>query len=149
MLSTESRGNDVEVFLTAETQWDGSRGLRRTTLGKVVYFFEHQGNDLRRDQSDHVKEGVWTVWAAVLEYVTAAGTGQQRRVDPVTGCDVFILRKKLTFYPVSAIRRVEHMVHNCPTRGANPCRLVRENGKRGVQYLLNKNFHSFRRDPIA
>ena len=76
----------------------------------------------------------------------------------MTGCDVFTLRRKLSFYPASAIRRVVHMVHSCPASGASACGLVSEGGKRavwrcilphGVQYLLNKYFHSFGRDPIA
>ena len=43
--SAASRGNDVQIYLKAEDQRAGNRGLGSTTLGRVAYFFEHQGND--------------------------------------------------------------------------------------------------------
>lgn len=156
-LSTASRANDVEIYVTPKAQEDGTRGVRFTTLGKVVYFFEHRGNALRRRGAAHIQQGAWTAWVAVLEYVTA-GTGHRRKVDPATGCDVFILRRTLTFYPVSAIRCVVHMVHSCPTSGEFACGLRSQGGKKavwrciprhGAQYILNKYFHSFGRDPIS
>ena len=83
------------------------------------------------DASLPVAEMVNTVWVAVQEYVTAE-RGHSRKVDTATGCDVFTLRKVSSFYPVSAILLVVHIVHACPTSGASPCGLVREHGKKAV-----------------
>ncbi|CAM9154903.1 unnamed protein product, partial [Hapterophycus canaliculatus] len=156
--STASRGNDVEIYLTVEAQRQGSRGLSQTTLGRVAYFFEHQGNDWRRgDGSASIPEGEFTIWVAVSEYVTA-GVGTRRKVDTVTGLDEFKMRRTLTFYPACAIRRVVHMMHSCPATGASACGLVEEGNKRpiwrcislaGSTYLLNKYFHCVGRDSIA
>lgn len=156
-LSSSSRGSDVEIYVTADARRNKTRGLRHTTLGKVAYFFEHQGNDLRRvGEEEMVREGVWTVWVAVLEYVTA-GRRHTRKVDSATGCDVFSLRNTLSFYPASFIRRVVHMVHQCNSRGTSSCGLVRGGEKvaqwrcrveRGDTYLLNRYFHALGRDPV-
>lgn len=156
--SAASRGSDVEIYLKAEDQRAGNRGLGRTTLGKVAYFFEHQGNDWRRGESSNaIPEGEFTIWVAVAEYVTA-GVGNKRKVDPVTGLDMFRMRTSLTFFPASAIRCVVHMMHACSTTGTSACRLVDEGSKRPVwrcnltgnpNYLLNKYFHSVLRDSIA
>lgn len=158
MLDRPSGANDVELFVSASDVRDGTTGVGHTTLGKVVYFFEHQGNDQRKGDSDRIEAGVVTVWVAVLEYVTA-GTGHQRKVDPVTGFDVFHLRNTLSFFPVQALRRTVHIVHQCPTsRASTSCGLVSGSKKRqdwrcrlGKQssYLLNKYFHSIARDPYA
>ncbi|CAN0424840.1 unnamed protein product [Laminaria digitata] len=157
-ISTSTRGNSVEIYVTQEAQADETRGVRFTTLGKVAYFFEHRDNNLRREDAGRpVEKGEFTVWVAVQEYVTA-GKGHSRKVDPATGCDVFTLRRAYSFYPVSAILRVVHMVHACPTSGEFACGLVREDGRKAVwrcalhhggQYLLNKYFHSLGRDPIG
>lgn len=109
--STSSRANDVEIYVTAEAQQGGDRGLEHTTIGRVAYFFEHQGNDWRRGDSSDIPEGEFTIWVAVSEYVTA-GVGNRRKVDPVTGLDEFRMRQTLTFYPASAIRCVLHMIHS-------------------------------------
>ncbi|CAN0258856.1 unnamed protein product [Scytosiphon promiscuus] len=156
--STASRASDVELYVTAAARRSECRGLGSTTLGRVAYFFEHQGNDWRRgDDGGVAPEGVFTVWVAVSEYVTA-GVGHKTKVDPVTGLDEFRMRTGLTFYPASAIRRVVHMMHYCPTTGASACGLRdRAGGKRvwrctllnGSTYLLNKYFHSVGRDSIA
>lgn len=156
--STASRASDVEIYLTAAAQRDDRRGYTFTTLGRVAYFFEHQGNDWRRgDNGNSAPEGVFTVWVAVSEYVTAA-TGNRRKVDPVTGLDEFRMRTGLTFYPASAIRCVVHMMHACPIAGRSPCGLHGEAGSKRVwrcilqntsTFLLNKYFHSVGRDSIA
>eukprot|EP00752_Nemacystus_decipiens_P016129 g14422.t1 len=101
--STSSRANDVEIYLTPEAQESGTTGLEDTTIGRVAYFFEHQGNDWRRGDSSDIPPGTFTIWVAVSEYVTA-GVGNRRKVDPVTGLDEFRMRQALTFYPASAIR---------------------------------------------
>lgn len=157
-LSNSSRGNDVEIYVTQDAQEDGVRGVGFTTLGKVAYFFEHRGNDSRReDPSGRPERGVYTVSVAVQEYVTA-GKSHSRKVDTATGCDVFTLWKAYSFYPVSAILRVVHIVHACLTTGGFTCGLVREVGKKavwrcdlrdGMQYMLNKYFHSLGRASIA
>lgn len=156
MLS-RSAGNDIEIYLTANAVREGMTGVGRTTFGHVVYFFEHQGNNQRRNDNDRFKVGVYTIWVAVLEYVTA-GAGHRLKADPCTGLDVFHLRTVLSFYPVSAIRRVVHMMHLCPTSGAGACGLVKEGNKKPAWrckinkhsgYLLNKYFHSIGRDPFA
>lgn len=70
--STASRGSDVELFLTLKDQLQGNHELGRTTLGKVAFFFEHLGNDWRRDEdSGVIEEGEYTIWMAVSEYVSA------------------------------------------------------------------------------
>ena len=93
---------------------------------------------------------------AVSEYVTA-GVGNSLTTHHATGLAEFKMRQTLTFYPASAIRRVVHTMHACPTSGESACGLVRENGKRprwrckllGTStYLLNRFFHGSRRDPI-
>lgn len=156
--STASRGNDVEVYLTAEDQLHGLCGIGHTTLGKVGYFVEHQANSWRRGNSSNaIPEGEFVVWVAVAEYVTA-GVGNRRKVDLATGLDEFKMRQKLSFFPASAIRRVMHMMHCCPTSGASACGLVREGCHQprwqctqlsSSSYLLNKYFHSVGRDSIA
>lgn len=155
--SVASRANDIEIYLTDDARRSESRGLGYTTLGRVAYFFEHQGNEPRRGEEDTRKEGVFTIWVAVSEYVTA-GVGNKRKVDPVTGLAEFRMRQALTFYPASAIRCVVHMMHACTTTGASACGLGREGGTRTMwrctvhknsTYLLNKYFHSVGRDSIA
>lgn len=157
MLADLSRGNDVELYLDKAAQSSESRGLNSTTLGKLLFFFSHRGNDLRMEEgSNDVFEGDLTTWCAVLEYVTAA-RGNGRMVDPGTGCDVFKLRKTVKYFPASSIRSMVHMVHLCVSSGASPCGLVRKNDvlewqcsiQDGSRYLLNKCFHSFGRGPIA
>ena len=155
---TALRPCDVEIYRTADAQSSDSRGYGFTTLGRVAYFFKHQGNDWRRgDQGNPAPEGQSTVWVAVAEFVTA-GVGQQRKVDPITGFDEFRMRSGLTFYPASAIRCVVHMMHSCPTTGASACGLDGEAGCKRVwrckllhssTFLLNKYFHSVGRDSIA
>ena len=87
-----------------------------------------------------------------------AAAGNKRKVDLVTGLDVFRMRASLTFCPASAIRCVVHMMHACSTTGASAYHLVDEGGKRPVwrcnltgnsNYLLNKYFFSVLRDSIA
>lgn len=156
-LSTASGANDVEIYVTPKAQKDGTRGVRFTTLGKVVDFFEHQDNDVRRGDTAHIQQGPWTVLVAVLEYVTA-GAGHRRKVDPATSCDAFTLRRTITFYPASAIRCVVQMVYSCPSSGEFACGLGNQGGKKavwrctlrhGTQCILNKYFHSFGREPIG
>lgn len=155
--STASRGSDVEIYLTAEDQREGNRGLGQTTLGKVAFFFQHQGNPWRRDEeSGDIPEGQYTIWMAVSEYVTA-GVGNSPQLHHATGLAEFKMRQTLTFFPASAVRRVVHMMHACPTSGESACGLVRAGGKRpkwqcklrGTStYLFNKYFHSPGRDSI-
>lgn len=87
------------------------RGLGHTTLGRVAYFFKHQGNDLRGGENDELlRKGCgpceWRRWK-----------GQKSMKDPMIGCDIFILRKQLTFYLASAIRRIMYFVHSSPVSG--------------------------------
>lgn len=155
-LSRSTRGSDVELYMTDDARKAGARGVGRTTLGKVAYFFEHKGNDFGGLEDDEIEDGLWTTWVAVLEYVTA-GRGHSRRTDTATGCDEFKLRQTFSFFPASFIRRVVHVVHECHTKGANSCRLVGQESKRaewrccikpGDTYLVNKYFHALGRDPI-
>lgn len=157
MLSRPRGVNDLEIYVCADAARDGTTGVGHTTLAKAMYFFEHQGNDQRKGGNANARPGVVTVWLAALEYVTA-GSGHQRKVDPVTGFDVFHLRSTLSFFPVQFVRRAVHMVHQCPTSGDSACGLVGEGGKRkvwkcklgkGSSYLLNKYFHSIARDPLT
>ncbi len=152
-----ARGSDVEIFLTAEDCLQDSRGLGHTTLGRVAYFFEHQGNDWRRGEGSVIPPGIYTTWAAVSEYVTS-GVGNARKVDAATGLDQFRMRQTLSFYPASNILRVVHMMHACPTRGQSACGLIKSGGDRATwrckthptsAYVLNKYFHSVGRDSIA
>ena len=158
MLDRPSGANDLKLFVSATDMRDGTTGVGHTTLGKAIYFFEHQGNDQRRRDTGHIAEGVVSVWVAVLEYVTA-GTGHQRKVDPVTGFDVFHLRSTLSFFPVQAVRRTVQLVHQCPaSRASASCGLVSGSKKRQdwrcklgktSSYLLNRFFHSIARDPYS
>lgn len=158
VLSTASRGNDVEIYVSPAAQRDGDRGVRFTTLGKVGFFFEHVGNrPSRLGQGGVHPPGVVTEWVAVYEYTTA-GRGLARRVDASTGCDVFKLRRTFSFFPAAFIRGVVHMVHVCDTGGEFPCRLVRESGSKAKwecnlrpssSYVLNKYFHCLGRDPVG
>lgn len=157
MLDRPRGVNDIEIYVSADAARDGTTGVGHTTLAKVIYFFEHQGNDQRKGENEHPQPGIVTLWLACLEYVTA-GTGHQRKVDPATGFDVFHLRSTLSFFPVQFIRRAVHIVHQCPTSGDSACGLVSEGGKRqvwqcklgkGSSYLLNKYFHSIARDPLT
>ena len=84
------------------------------------------------------------MWVALHENVTAE-RGNSREVDTATGCYVFSLQKVYWFCPVSAVQRVVHNVHACPTSGASTCGLVKEHGREavwrcalhhGVQYML-------------
>ena len=84
--------------------------------------------------------------------------GNSRKVDLITRLDEFKMRRTITFYPASAIRRVVHMMHSCPTTGASACGLVSDGGRRpiwrcqlleGFTYTLNKFVHSIGRDSIA
>lgn len=152
-----SRANDVEIYVDQDAQRRGSRELGSTTLGRIAYFFEHQGNDLRRVEGTNVVYGgQWTMWVAVLEYATTA-RGNGREIDPATGCDIFKLRRTVKFFPAASIRSMVHMVHVCAYAGASPCSMVDKNGKRTWQcafhdqsrYVLNKYFHSYGRGPIA
>lgn len=150
-----SRANDVEIYLNADARRSGERGQKATTLGRVAFFFEHEGNPPRDLVDGELQQGEWTVWVGVQEYVTT-GRGQARKVDTATGCDMFVLRKTFTFFPASCIRSMVHMVHACANSGASSCGLVRGEGRKQAwrcngaenrRYLLNKYFHSFGRDP--
>ena len=55
--STTSRANDVEIYLTQDAQESGTHGLEATTIGRVAYFFEHQGNDWRRGDGGDIPPG--------------------------------------------------------------------------------------------
>jgi len=85
---------------TALDQKEEERGLGRTTLDKVAFFFKHQGNDWRQGRKKKAPPGEFTVWVALAEYVTA-GVGTSRKVDQSTGLDEFKMRQTLTFYPAS------------------------------------------------
>ena len=157
MAQETSRANDVEIYVDADARRSGERGQKATTLGRIAYFFEHQGNHRRQLVDGEIQEGEWTVWVAVQEFVTA-GRGQARKVDTATGCDMFVLRKSFTLFPASCIRSMVHMVHACSSNGVSSCGLVREEGQHDVwrcttseprRYLLNRYFHSFGREPIA
>ena len=89
--STTSRANDVEIYLTQDAQESGTHGLEATTIGRVAYFFEHQGNDWRRGEGGDIPPGEFTIWVAVSEYVTAG---------------VRNTREALSLYPASSIRCV-------------------------------------------
>ena len=68
------------------------------------------------------------------------------------------MRRTITFYPASAIRRVVHMMHACPTSGSSVCGPVDvDGGKRqkwrcklmgNSSYVLNKYFHHVGRDSV-
>ncbi|CAM9732456.1 unnamed protein product [Pylaiella littoralis] len=91
VLSRASRGNGIELFVSAAAARDGTTGVGHSTVARVIFYFEHLGKDQRSDEDGHVQEGVVTVWVAVLEYVTA-GRAHQRKEDPATGFDVFTIR---------------------------------------------------------
>ena len=148
--STASRGSDVELYLTARDAGEDLRGLGHTTVGKVAFFFGHEGNPWRRGESSVTPRGEFTVWVAVSEYVTA-GVGASRKVDHATGLDEFKMWRALTFYPASAIRCVVHMMHACHTSGASACGVLHDRRKRpklrckilgNASYVLNKYFHN-------
>jgi len=55
--STTSRANDVEIYLTQDAQESGTHGLEAKAIGRVAYFFEHQGNDWRRGDGGDIPPG--------------------------------------------------------------------------------------------
>lgn len=157
MIQETSSADDVELYVDVDARRSGERGQTATTLGRIAYFFEHQGNDSRHPIDGEVQEGEWTIWVAVQEYVTA-GRGQSRKVDPETGCDVFTLRRSFKLFPASCIRSMVHMVHACARTGGSSCGLVRKEGEKdtwscktfhGARFLLNKYFHGFGRGPVS
>lgn len=126
----ERGGWDVELYETAKSRDDGTAvGVGSRTIGKVVYFFEHESNRARGTPQGTA--GVKTLWAAVLQYVTA-GTGTAVEVDAATGYQVYALRTSLSYYPVSFIRRVVHLKHCCPVSGGNECHV----GAQGIHHAL-------------
>lgn len=95
-------GTNIELYSTPEANRLRKPGPAGTcTLGKVACFVEHRGND-----------GAETLWVAVAEYVTV-GRGKARENDPATGHAVLRLKKTLSFFPATAIRRLAHMYHRC------------------------------------
>lgn len=86
-LSEESRGSDVELYVDDSARQAGERGFRLTTLGRIVYFFEHQANDTRLAAAEEKQEGEWAIWVAVQQFVSS-GVGNTRKVDASTGCDM-------------------------------------------------------------
>ncbi|CAB1105078.1 unnamed protein product [Ectocarpus sp. CCAP 1310/34] len=94
MIQETSRANDVGLYVDTNARRFGEREQAATTLGRIAYCFEHQGNDSRHLVDGKVQEGgEWTIWVAVEEYITA-GRGQGRKVNHPTGCDVFYLRSQ-------------------------------------------------------
>ena len=82
-LSSSSRGSDVEIYIMADARRNKTRGFRHNILGKLAYLFEHQGNDLRRvGEEVMAREGIWTVWVAVLEYTPPGGATRGRFQPP-------------------------------------------------------------------
>lgn len=77
LFSENSRGNDVEIYVDDSAKRAGRRGFRLTTLGRIAYCFDHQGNDRRIENAEERQEGEWTVWVAVQEFVTA-GVGNTK-----------------------------------------------------------------------
>ena len=60
--STASRSNNVELYITANDEKEGNRGLGCTTLAKVAFFFTHQANDWRKGNNEIIPPGEFTVW---------------------------------------------------------------------------------------
>lgn len=129
-------GTDVEFYRTPEASRSRTED-EPCTLGKVAFFLEHRRNG-----------GENKLWVAVAEYVSN-GRGQGRVNDPATGHAVMRLKRTLTFFPSTAIRRVAHMYHRCNSA----CKAVtRTSGGVGVLehsmsaagdsiFLHNEHFH--------
>jgi len=143
MLSDEVRSSDVEIYLDRAAQDSALRGLHSTTLGRILFFFEHKGNG-----------GPGSMFNGP-RYESMSRRAEEKLVSLTP----FTLRKTVRFFPVSSIRSSVHMIHRCVFTGASPCRLVGEAREKKTwqcqkqstasRYLLNKCFHSFGREPIA
>lgn len=120
-----SLGADVELYYTREALAARKPGSVGTcTLGKVAFFFDHDGNTFPGGG----RQGATTKWVAVSEYVTA-GRRKTEQIDPPTGHPVMRLRKVLSFFPAEAIRQVVHFYHRCPE---NKCGPVSQSGNGNV-----------------
>lgn len=138
-------GTDVEIYSNRDAMISNRPGPAGTcSLARVAFFAEHVGNPpLGVDTT-----GEKTLWVAVAEYVTA-GIGQDKVIDAATGHPIMRRRKRLSFFPARAIRRVVHMYHVCVP---NKCKAVSDAGKAPVwrhdlsgennRYIHNEHFHS-------
>lgn len=118
MVEQTSRWN-IELYTTPKSQRGRSSvGVDCRPLSRVVCFFEYRLN--RTPNSEKVSVGVFTLWVAVVVFVSA-GPGTQRVSDAATGHPVYSLRVYIEFYRASFIRWVVHFVRCCPSTGDKTC----------------------------
>lgn len=150
-------GENVEIFTSPGAAHRGDVGVGKLTMGKMLYFFEHEGN--YRSEGSEIRPV--TKWVAAYEYVSAArGSGNHVRRDPATKHPVFGLRGQAgrpSVFPVAAIRRHVSLAHACTAghcgpretspRQAGPVwrhrlRLASSHDRSMDWYLLNEHQHS-------
>lgn len=111
----DGAGEDIEIYVHPQARDNGLSGDGNVTLGKILYFFDHEGNP-RPGSHDH-DAGPTMEWVLVYEYVTC-GRGRTKMADPVTLHPTYRLQGNSTtrpsIFPVDAIRRHVHMYHLCP-----------------------------------
>ena len=161
-------GEDVEFFKKQPFDEDGTLDTRHLSLARILYFFEHRGNQRFGDLQRPV-----TSWVLAFDFVTE-GAGTSRSVDPVTQHPVMVLRGRgrPVVFPSDAIRRHVHLYHRCPglehppadnawvcgpeASGPGGARVWRHKfrlsapGNGGCdRFLLNEFHHSLNRDSIV
>lgn len=173
----DGQGEDVEIFLTPDARASDLSGDGDVTLGKILYFFDIEGNQRADTACD---SGPIMEFVLVYEYVTC-GVGRSRKPEHATKHPTYWLRGGRavvpSVFPVDAIRRHVQMSHLCPVssfENKNPspllsCGLRDEEGgrvqvwrhrynlaatdqagtHRGDAYMLNEHWRNVFQDGVV
>lgn len=172
-------GEDVEVWKGSPASGEGPVDPQQLTLGRIIYFFEHEGNNRLGGGQRPTSS-----WVLLFDYATS-GQGNARLADAATKHPILALRGRGNplVYPAHAIRRHVHMYHLCPSppdsdaRGSTEaddeehritCGVVHDTrkgfggglvwrhkynlataGAGGDRYLLNEHHHSIYRESFV
>lgn len=164
----EGCGEDVEFFKKQPFDDLGPVDARHLSMGRILYFFEHSGNQRFGELERPV-----TSWVLAFDFVTE-GLGTSRSVDPATQHPVMVLRGRgrPAVFPADAIRRHVHLYHRCPGQEHPPAdnawvcgpeasgpggakvwrhkfRLSQPGNGGCDRFLLNEFHHSLNRDSIV
>lgn len=109
----EGGGEDVEIWTTPPYDGDRRVDVEKLTMGRILYFFDHEGNP--RGNGGTGDDRPITSWVLVFDYVTS-GDGKSRLPDKASDHPTMRLRGRSdpVIYPAEAIRRHVHLYHACP-----------------------------------
>lgn len=122
-------GEDVEIWRTTPPVHDDPKKVDTggLTIGRIVYFFEHEANDKMSGRIS--TPGPKTRWVLTFEYVSA-GIGRGRLPDVATKHPTLRLRGNgpPAVFPVNNIRRHVHLYHMCGSNESHPGHVPADEG---------------------